>query len=451
MDTNAKVSDPSDFSRTKLPQLSQLDSLLRCHICKDFIKVPVLTPCGHTFCSLCIRGYIDVKARCPLCLNELRESMLRGDILVNEVILCYKSLRDDLIEKLKVEKMALEESNPPEFVEVVSESEINEGNEDDIQIISTNDKSASKITSKREVGSTFSPTHVSLKRGSKESGRVFKRDSSRIQSLLQRKSSSNNKQMAQCPICAQFFPIQTLERVHLDECLTMKSLEGKQGPTRSRTSTERQNSPTLTTSILNSKLGTKSSEEPPMVSHTDRYVNSSIDKLNVQRLPKLDLSSMALSQIKQKLSSLGLPTNGSRQALIERYNYYQMLWNSNFCDSSDPVDETELRRQLMSWEASRNLNLGHSNASSNSNTTSIGALLQQSNLNRHQGNSYVKLLNDFNTDKFDRKQWMVLFRKQFRRLTKEAKSRRATNKATKDNVEKPLPSTEGDKLELTQI
>ena len=108
MEINAKVSDPSDFSKTKLPQLSQLDSLLRCHICKDFIKVPVLTPCGHTFCSLCIRGYIDVKARCPLCLNELRESMLRGDILVNGVILCYKSLRGDLIEKLKVEKITLE-------------------------------------------------------------------------------------------------------------------------------------------------------------------------------------------------------------------------------------------------------------------------------------------------------------------------------------------------------
>ena len=451
MDINAKVSDPSDFSKTKLPQLSQLDSLLRCHICKDFIKVPVLTPCGHTFCSLCIRGYIDVKARCPLCLNELRESMLRGDILVNEVILCYKSLRRELIEKLKVEKITMEVNNAPELVEVVSESEINQENEDDIQIISANDKSAPKITSKRDIGSTSNQTHVPLRRGSKERGKVFKKDSSRIQLLLQRKSNGANKQMAQCPICTQFYPIQTLERVHLDECLTMKSLEGTQSPTRSRTSTERQNSPTLITGISNTKLGTKNSEEPLVVSHTDRYVNSSIDKLNVQRLPKLDLSSMALSQIKQKLSGLGLPTNGSRQVLTERYNYYQMLWNSNFCDSSDPVDETELRRQLMSWEASRNLNFGHSNGNSNSNNTSIGALLQQSNLSRQQGKSYVKLLNDFKTDKFDRKQWMILFRKQFRRLTKEAKSRRATNKATKDAVEQPLPPTEGDKLEPSQI
>ena len=57
------ITDPTDFAKTKIPDLEQWDTLLRCHICKDFLKVPVLTPCGHTFCSLCIRKYINNSAK----------------------------------------------------------------------------------------------------------------------------------------------------------------------------------------------------------------------------------------------------------------------------------------------------------------------------------------------------------------------------------------------------
>ena len=40
---------------------------LRCPICWDQLIGPVATPCGHTFCSQCIRSALNVKKECPVC------------------------------------------------------------------------------------------------------------------------------------------------------------------------------------------------------------------------------------------------------------------------------------------------------------------------------------------------------------------------------------------------
>ena len=76
-----------------IPRLKDFDSLLHCNICKDILNVPVLTPCNHTYCSRCIREYLRNcnEKNCPLCLNDLNESFLRSELLLNEICKSYKN------------------------------------------------------------------------------------------------------------------------------------------------------------------------------------------------------------------------------------------------------------------------------------------------------------------------------------------------------------------------
>lgn len=382
---NQEITDASEFAQTSLPQLAQLDTLLRCHICKDFLKTPVLTPCGHTFCSLCIREYLTKEPKCPLCLNELRESSLRSDFLVNEIIESYKSSRKQLLEVLK--KEAPKEATP--LIDIQSDSD----GDDDIQILSANKK-----------------PKATMLRSSCDSNRISK-PSTKIGSIksAQGKKPRKVEDMAQCPICQEFLPIEVLERSHLDECLTLQSL----GKRTKQLKTAMIKAPSVSSKISDifdrkQRSLTSSGNE---ISHVDRYLTSS-NSADRKRLPKTNFTLMNNTQIRQKLSSLGLPTTGSKQNMITRYNHYEMLWNSNFCDAAIPVGENELKRQLISWEASHN-----SANSVNSNGNTISSLMKRTN----NSQSYQKLLTNFKNDKFDRSSWITMFDKEFRYLVKEAR------------------------------
>lgn len=400
---NQPITDDSDFAQTAIPQLTQLDKLLRCHICKEFLRVPVLTPCGHTFCSLCIRQYLRQDPKCPLCLNELRESSLRSEFLVGEIVEIHKSSRQALLDILN-EYSRTESKGDSPLIELGSQSDA----DDDIQILATTDRKSLRPST---IGSSVN--------------RVTKRTG--VRSLLKNHNESNKSKqhMAQCPICEQFYPIEALERTHLDECLTVQSLGGQPG---SKTSERKAPSPVPRKPSPPKTVQYKHNEDNDTSSHVERYINSS-NSGDRQRLPKVTFASMSVAQIKQKLASLGLPVNGTKQTMIARYDQYEMLWNSNFCDAIEPVDVNELKRQLLSWETTQN-NHGSSNIGG------ISSMMKRANGSK----PYQKLLADFKNDKFERKSWIQMFRQDFKSLIKEA--RRQLIKETTNEIESQKDNTE---------
>jgi hypothetical protein len=42
-------------------KVSKFENSLRCACCSDFFKNPQSLPCGHSFCSECIRRHLDQK------------------------------------------------------------------------------------------------------------------------------------------------------------------------------------------------------------------------------------------------------------------------------------------------------------------------------------------------------------------------------------------------------
>ena len=85
------VTVPEDFVSR---QLLSLDSNLRCGICRDFFKAPVLlVTCSHTFCSRCIRESLSVTARCPVCRVDAHEGSLKKNSIIDSIVACWTLAR----------------------------------------------------------------------------------------------------------------------------------------------------------------------------------------------------------------------------------------------------------------------------------------------------------------------------------------------------------------------
>lgn len=98
MDNSFDVTDPTDWLRTRTPQLNQVEVGLRCQVCKDFFNTPMITSCSHTFCSLCIRRCLTNDGKCPICRAPDQEVKLRRNCTVEELVTFFKLARPSLIQ-----------------------------------------------------------------------------------------------------------------------------------------------------------------------------------------------------------------------------------------------------------------------------------------------------------------------------------------------------------------
>lgn len=92
------ISDSTDWLDTPLASLTSIDASLRCQVCKEFYKTPMITSCSHTFCSLCIRRCLANDGKCPACRTTEQENKLRSNWaiegLVDEFIKARPALLD---------------------------------------------------------------------------------------------------------------------------------------------------------------------------------------------------------------------------------------------------------------------------------------------------------------------------------------------------------------------
>lgn len=91
------VPDSTDWLSTPLPALSAVEASLRCQVCKDFFKTPMVTSCCHTFCSLCIRRALSNDGKCPLCRASDQELKLRSNWSLEEVVDSFVKARKDTL------------------------------------------------------------------------------------------------------------------------------------------------------------------------------------------------------------------------------------------------------------------------------------------------------------------------------------------------------------------
>lgn len=111
MDSLSELLDPSDWLQTSLPQLTPLESGLRCQVCKDFYDTPMITSCSHTFCSLCIRRCLTSDGKCPACRSPDQEIRLRRNWSVQEIVDAFRHARPTLIQLVTTQSSTRKEKN----------------------------------------------------------------------------------------------------------------------------------------------------------------------------------------------------------------------------------------------------------------------------------------------------------------------------------------------------
>ncbi|AMD22695.1 HHL075Cp [Eremothecium sinecaudum] len=429
---STEISDPTEFLNTSIPALADLDSLLRCYICKDFLKSPVLGQCGHTFCSLCIREYLNKESRCPLCLSELRQTMLQKEFVLGEMVACFNGLRKRLLDELSSDSRA--DSQPKRAVKGCKNDE--NSFDDDLQILSAT-----------EYSSGFKRPSPGNNDG-KGAAKIQKVKANSIKSLLSRRREKEEKVV--CPVCSKYYEKDFLERTHLDECLSMGALHSDEEVVSSENSdfndnnTEKKKEPIIIEEqdhIIAAEKNTSPELQLSDVSqYTKRYLESGMRQKN-SRLPKLHYSSLSTAQLKQTLSELHLPVTGSRQQMINRYNHYEILWNSNFLDSIKPVDEHELRKNLATWE------LSHNGDTSAPNVGGITNMLR----GKSNNSTTAALMKNFKTDLFDRVAWRELYRNEFKKLIREARRGLKKSTDTQSNGSRETPLTLQDHNAISEV
>lgn len=95
------IPDPTDWVPTSLPGLHQVESALRCHVCKEFYTDPMITSCCHTFCSKCIRQCLRDDGICPICRQQDQDSKLRGNWTLREAVEAFQRSRAAILELAK--------------------------------------------------------------------------------------------------------------------------------------------------------------------------------------------------------------------------------------------------------------------------------------------------------------------------------------------------------------
>ncbi|CDK27536.1 unnamed protein product [Kuraishia capsulata CBS 1993] len=350
------TSDPSEWLQTQLPPIYQLDSMLRCHICKDLMKAPVITGCDHCFCSACIRRALSTKAQCPLCQDEQYETQLRKVLLLDETIAWFSKWRSELLEKVKLVQ-------PTETVDM-----------------SKTDSSGATSSQSRSVSSSVP--------SDKPITQYFYKSRKGEQQKAKAKVSA---ELVECPICSDFMTLEELQGSHIDECLSDPSTEPK--PT---------NTPAFSSGFFTApspkQSPRKQQQRMPLVA--PKTYKFDMDKphqtqasgyANLSRMPKLDFNSLSTTKLRERLNTWAIPVSGSRRQMERRYNEYMILYNANL-DSRNPVPVKVLLNKLWQWDALQNGTPEDTELDAEAKKDSREARMERKRWRKEHRNDYADLI-----------------------------------------------------------
>lgn len=367
----------------KVPVLKDFDSLLRCHICKDILNVPVITPCSHTFCSVCIRDYLrnGNDQNCPLCLNDLNESFLRSELLLNEICKCYRmEIKNVLIEKLNTADATTKHKEPLNVHKRSFGGSVSEP----FSFVK------SQIPAKKQKTSSSSNTIIDM----------LSRKKQRVSSAALKVSDSVSKPVKEksyCPVCNNQFSLKYLQEHHIDSCLNGSGGDKKEVI---NLADETQ---------ITTVASTPSEHEPK---YLKSYLQSALQKNSSEKhlkLPNLQLNDITTSSLKQNLIKYNLPTTGSKFNLIQRWKQWDVLYTSNFIDNPSPLPMASVRNSLIQWDTLNNKIITTNSSGNNSND--LIAMLDNKKL-------------DIKSDKFSRQNWECKYHNHYKRLIKVAKRKK---------------------------
>uniref|UniRef100_A0A8C5ESY1 RING-type E3 ubiquitin transferase n=1 Tax=Gouania willdenowi TaxID=441366 RepID=A0A8C5ESY1_GOUWI len=258
-----------------------IDTLLRCPICFDFLNISMMTKCSHNFCSLCIRKFLSYKLQCPVCNMVSKNDRTRPE---------QHRLLDDLVTNFRTARQQLSKANfdsPPISPKTPSLLHFFQ------KKLKTPPSENTGLD--RSIAHSFQPRKMELSHNPKlpsEKTRVpVKEEALDVQIAHSSSPSIDVKPIikVECPVCSVSISQQFINK-HLDTCLTRD--EKKES--------------------LRSSLGN-----------------------NRRPMGKLVYNLLSVQELKRRLKECHLSMQGSRDQLIKRHQAFVQSYNAQ-CDSLNP-------------------------------------------------------------------------------------------------------------------
>ncbi|XP_049894966.1 E3 ubiquitin-protein ligase RAD18 isoform X2 [Epinephelus moara] len=328
--------------------LKNVDTLLRCPICFDFLNISMMTKCSHNFCSLCIRKFLCYKMQCPVCNTQATEQDLRNNRLLDDLVVNFKDARQQL-SKVQFDSPPISPKTPASAVKCktprqrgqkCSSSDLSHFFQKKPKTSSTEetqrDGSAAKSVQrgKRQTPSTHNANDTDLHSKTAHLTVHVKEepidvDEVSIQGLMSVKqeagvsgsistavemphSSSPSKDVkpvikVECPVCSVSVP-QNFINKHLDVCLS--SGEKKES------------------------------------------LRSSLDRTR-RPMTKVVYTLLSMQELKRRLKECHLSMQGPRDQLIKRHQEFVQIYNAQ-CDSLNPKSAEDIAKEVEANEKMRN-------------------------------------------------------------------------------------------------
>lgn len=326
------IADSSDWLNTPLASISKVEAGLRCQVCKDFYKTPMITSCAHTFCSLCIRRCYSDDQKCPACRAGGQESQLRKNVVLEEVVEAFQTAREAALQFARDSSPQPRSTSPKRKLELVAGEEIRQ--ERPSKRTRASSRRTEPAEQSRNYVSPYAPHEDKLDGD-------FTPDVRSTRSSWAPKGKENTATRdveVECPICGNFVKESTINS-HIDNNCFI----------------------------------------PPKPSSTLRLEgmrpsrNSSFTTSAPVRLPFLSYSGMKEPALKKKLADLGIPSWGTKLDLQKRHKAWLSIWNSN-CDAKNPRPMYALLSDLDEWERTQG-----ASAPRSSTTLSMGSVIKNEN------------------------------------------------------------------------
>nr|XP_061788525.1 E3 ubiquitin-protein ligase RAD18-like isoform X1 [Nerophis lumbriciformis] len=310
--------------------LKNVDDLLRCPICMDFLNISMMTKCSHNFCSLCIRKFFSYKLQCPVCNTQATEQDLRNNRLLDELVVGFHTVRKQLSKTFESPPIS---PKSPTLVKCKTPRDKSQSCKSSVisnffqkrprTSCAKNDKDATPLVQRRSKrtnnGNFCTDTNtMTVKEETMDAEDAsFKQADMVLPSISTaedrpRSSSSlpNNETLVikvECPVCSVSVSQQFINK-HLDMCL--RSGEKKQSLRSSISKTRR-----------------------PMV--------------------KLVYSLLSLQELRRRLKECHLSVHGTRDQLIKRHREFVHIYNAQ-CDSFNPKSAEDIAKEVVGSEKIKN-------------------------------------------------------------------------------------------------
>ncbi|RDB24183.1 Postreplication repair E3 ubiquitin-protein ligase rad18 [Hypsizygus marmoreus] len=311
------VPDPSDFPPlADAPGLRTLDSSLRCTICGELFDAPVTLPCGHCFCSVCVRAAMGIKQECPTCRKATLEGHLRPNPVLEEVVAAWGLSRPYIL-KLSTQDTeqrhsSLFEMNAPRAKKrkiAIGSGSTNHSRSGSSILHSPSKRPKSTRQSSEDLYDTTIPTSDA--------------DEDEMPSPPK---DPGPEDLVTCPLCNKHVRYKSINQ-HMDRGC-------KDTPP-------------------DSTRSTKSDWQKIMSGNKGKQKDTSDSEDNFP-LPKASYATLKDKKLKEMLAEHGLPVSGDRNLLIQRHQRWVMTYNANLDRSqNNRKSKQELKKELKKWEDER--------------------------------------------------------------------------------------------------